>query len=86
MSDSLPGLIVLAMGGSVAPPLLLLTILFLGSQKPLPNASALALGYFTTCAVIGVSGLILFGGAWRRRSRLAVSLARRSEPCLWSLA
>jgi Sap, sulfolipid-1-addressing protein len=63
MSDSLPGLIVLAMGGSVAPPLLLLTILFLGSQKPLPNASALALGYFTTCAVIGVSGLILFGGA-----------------------
>jgi hypothetical protein len=63
MSDSLPGLIVLAIGGSVAPPLLLLTILFLGSQKPLPNASALALGYFTTCAVIGVSGLILFGGA-----------------------
>ena len=63
MSDSLPGLIVLAIGGSVAPPLLLLTILFLGSQKPLPNASALALGYFTTCAVIGVSGLLLFGGA-----------------------
>jgi hypothetical protein len=63
MSDSLPGLIVLAIGGSVAPPLLLLTILVLGSQKPLPNASALALGYFTTCAVIGVSGLILFGGA-----------------------
>lgn len=63
MSDSLPGLIVLAMGGSVAPPLLLLTILFLGSQKPLPNASALALGYFTTCAVIGISGLLLFGGA-----------------------
>ena len=63
MSESLPGLIVLAIGGSVAPPLLLLTILFLGSQKPLPNASALALGYFTTCAVIGVSGLILFGGA-----------------------
>ena len=43
--------------------MLLLTILFLGSQRPLPNASALALGYFTTCAVIGVSGLILFGGA-----------------------
>ena len=63
MSDSLPGLIVLAIGGSVAPPLLLLTILFLGSQKPLPNASALALGYFTTCAVIGISGLLLFGGA-----------------------
>ena len=63
MSDLLPGLIVLAIGGSIAPPLLLLTILFLGSQRPLPNASALALGYFTTCAVIGISGLTLFGGA-----------------------
>jgi hypothetical protein len=63
MSDSLPGLNVLAIGGSIAPPLLLLTILFLGSQRPLPNASALALGYFTTCAVIGLSGLLLFGGA-----------------------
>jgi hypothetical protein len=63
MSDPLPGLIVLAIGGSVAPPLLLLTILFLGSRRPLPNASALALGYFTTCAVIGITGLILFGGA-----------------------
>jgi hypothetical protein len=63
MSDALPGLIVLAIGGSIAPPLLLLTILFLGSQRPLPNASALALGYFTTCAVIGISGLTLFGGA-----------------------
>jgi Sap, sulfolipid-1-addressing protein len=63
MSDSLPGLIVLAIGGSIAPPLLLLTILFLSSQRPLPNASALALGYFTTCAVIGISGLLLFGGA-----------------------
>jgi len=63
MSDSLPGLIILAIGGSIAPPLLLLTILFLSSQRPLPNASALALGYFTTCAVIGISGLLLFGGA-----------------------
>ena len=63
MSDSLPGLIVLALGGSVAPPLLLLSILFLGSQRPLPNAGALALGYFATCAVIGISGLVLFGGA-----------------------
>jgi hypothetical protein len=61
MSDLLPGLIVLAIGGSIAPPLLLLTILFLSSQRPLPNASALALGYFTTCAVIGISGLTLFG-------------------------
>ncbi|HET6660496.1 MAG TPA: GAP family protein [Rubrobacter sp.] len=63
MSDALPGLLVLAMGGSVAPPLLLLTIVFLSSRRPLPNAGALTLGYFTTCAVIGVSGLILFGGA-----------------------
>jgi len=63
MRDSLPGLIVLAIGGSIAPPLLLLTTLFLGSRRPLLNASALALGYLTTCAVIGVSGLVLFGGA-----------------------
>src|SRR5215217_6057178 len=63
MSDTFSGLIVLAIGGSVAPPLLLLTTLFLGSRRPLFNAAALALGYFTTCAVIGISGLVLFGGA-----------------------
>jgi len=63
MSELLPGLLLLAIGGSVAPPLILLTILFLGSQRPLPNASALALGYLTICAVIGLAGLILFGGA-----------------------
>jgi hypothetical protein len=63
MSDLLPGLVVLAIGGSIAPPLLLLTILFLGSQRPLPNAGALMLGYFTTCALIGISGITLFGGA-----------------------
>jgi hypothetical protein len=63
MSELLPALILLAIGGSVAPPLLLLTLLFLGSRRPLPNAGALALGYFATCAAIGVSGLILFGGA-----------------------
>ena len=63
MSDPLPGLIVLAIGGSVEPPLLLLTIMFLGSRRPLPNAGALALGYFVTCAVIGISGLTFFGGA-----------------------
>ena len=62
MSNSLPRLIALVIGGSIAPPLLLLTILFSSSQRPLPNASALALGYFTTCAVIGNSGLHLFGG------------------------
>ena len=63
MSDLLPGLLVLAVGGSIAPPLLLLTILFLGSRRPLPNAGALALGYFTVCTVIGIAGLVLFGDA-----------------------
>jgi Sap, sulfolipid-1-addressing protein len=63
MSDAIPGLVVLAIGGSVAPSLLLRTILFLGSQRPLTNACALALGYFATCAVIGNSGLVLFDGA-----------------------
>jgi len=63
MSDLLPGLFVLATGGSIAPPLLLLTILFMGSRRPLPNATALALGYFTTCAVMGFAGHTLFGGA-----------------------
>jgi hypothetical protein len=43
MSEALPDLLVLAIGGSIAPPLLLLTILFLGSRRPLPNADALAL-------------------------------------------
>ena len=63
MSDTLLGLIVLAIGGSIAPPLLLLTILLLSSQRPISNAGALALGYFTTCAGIGILGLLLFGGA-----------------------
>ena len=63
MSDLLPGLVVLAIGGSIAPPLLLLTILFLASLRPLANAGALMLGYFTTCAVIGISGITLFSGA-----------------------
>jgi Sap, sulfolipid-1-addressing protein len=63
VSDALPGLVVLATGGSVAPPLLLLTILFLGSRRPILNACMLALGYLATCAVIGVAGLVLFGGA-----------------------
>jgi hypothetical protein len=66
MSDHLPGLIVLAIGGSVAPPLFLLTIMLLGSHRPLTNATALALGYFTICGVMGVAGLTIFreaGGA-----------------------
>jgi hypothetical protein len=86
MSDTLPGLVVLAIGGSIASPLLLLTILFLGTRQPLPNAGALALGYFTTCAVIGISGLLLFGGARALSTRLAVSSARRSELCSSSWA
>ena len=53
----------LAVGGSIAPPLLLLTILFLGSRRPLSNTGALALGYFSVCAVVGISGLVLFGDA-----------------------
>jgi hypothetical protein len=63
MSDPLPGLTILATGGSIAPPLPLLTILLLGSRRPLANAGALALGYFATCAVVGIAGLTLFGGA-----------------------
>ena len=63
MSDFLPELLFLAVGGAIAPPLLLLTILFLGSRRPLPNATALALGYFATCAAIGIAGLTLFAGA-----------------------
>src|SRR5918993_4134804 len=62
MIDLLPQLFVLAVGGSIASGLLLLTILFLGFQRPLPNATALVLGYFAVCAVVGVAGLILFGG------------------------
>jgi len=63
VSDFLPQLVFLAVGGSIAPPLLLLTILLLGSHRPLPNATALALGYFTVCAATGILGLTLFGGA-----------------------
>lgn len=61
MSGLLPGLAVLAVGGSIAPPLILLTILFLGSRRPLSNAGALALGYFAVCAVVGILGLTLLG-------------------------
>lgn len=62
MSGSLPQLAFLALGGSIAPPLLLLTILFLGSERPVPNAAALAIGYFTICAAVGIAGLTLFSG------------------------
>jgi hypothetical protein len=60
MSDLLPQLIVLALGGAIAPSLLLLTSLFWGSQRPLPNTTALGLGYFPICTTMGVAGLTLF--------------------------
>jgi hypothetical protein len=63
LSSFLSQLVLLAVGGSIAPPLLLLTILFLGSHRPLPNATGLALGYFTTCAAMGIAGLAFFGEA-----------------------
>jgi hypothetical protein len=63
VSGFLPQLLFLAFGGSIAPPMLLLTILFLGSQRLLPNTVALTLGYFATCAAIGIAGLALFDGA-----------------------
>ena len=63
MSAISPQLVFLALGGSIAPPLPPLTILFLGSRRPLPNATALALGYFATCVVVGIAGLTLFEGA-----------------------
>jgi hypothetical protein len=48
MSGLLPKPVFLAAGGSIAPLLLLLTILFPGSQSPLlPNATVLALSYKT---------------------------------------
>ena len=61
MSDLLPRLIVLALGGAIAPPLLLLAILFWDSrfwdsQRPLPNATALGLGYFAVLRGDGYLG------------------------------
>lgn len=47
MSGFLPQPAFLATGGSIAPTLLLRTIQFPGSQSPLSNAAALALGYKT---------------------------------------
>jgi hypothetical protein len=37
--------------------------LFLDSRRPLPDATALALGYFTTCTAMSIAGLTVFGGA-----------------------
>ena len=80
MSDLLPQLIVLALGGAIAPSLLLLTILFwdsrlefsiLGfSKASLPNATALGLGYF---AVLRGDGYLranpLRRGSWSEGTR-----------------
>lgn len=63
MIEFLPQLAFLAIGGSIAPPLLLLTILFLSSRRPLVNATALALGYLAVCAAIGIAGLTVLGEA-----------------------
>lgn len=76
MIDLLPQLIVLAVGGSIAPALLLLTILFLGSQRPLPNATALVLGYFAVYAAVGVAGLVLFGGTAGAAGSTASTIGR----------
>jgi Sap, sulfolipid-1-addressing protein len=76
MMDLLPQLFVLAVGGSIAPVLLLLTILFLGSQRPLPNATALVLGYFAVCAAVGIAGLILFGGTTGAAGSTASTIGR----------
>lgn len=71
MSSPLPELIVLAAGGSVAPLLLLLTILMLGSRRPLPNATALALGYFVTYGAIGIVGLAFIGSSAETESAVS---------------
>jgi hypothetical protein len=63
MSRFLSRLAFPAAGGSMAPPLLLFTILFLDSRRPLPDATALAPSYFTTCTAMGTAGLTVFGGA-----------------------
>ena len=56
MSDLLPQPIVLVLGGAIAPPLILLTSLFWGSQRPLPNTTALGLGYFAVLRGDGYLG------------------------------
>ena len=69
MSDLLPQLIVLALGGAIAPPLLLLTILFWDSrfwdsQRPLyPTPPPSGSGPSLFCAAMGSSGLTLFAEA-----------------------
>ena len=61
MSGLPPGLFVLATGGSIAPPLLLLTILFLGSRRPLPNATAPAI--FVACVNLIAAAELSFRGS-----------------------
>ena len=89
MSDLLPQLIVLALGGAIAPPLLLLTILFwdsrlefsiLGfSKASLPNATALGLGYFAVLrgdGYLGANPLRRGGKSEGTRGREEVSQGR----------
>jgi hypothetical protein len=59
MSDLLPQLIVLALGGTIAPPLLLLlTSLFWDSRRPLhPTPPPSGSGTSLFCAALGISGL-----------------------------
>jgi hypothetical protein len=63
MSRFLPRLAFPAAGGSIAPPLLLFTILFLDSRRLLPDATALALRYFPTCTAMSIAELTVFSGA-----------------------
>ena len=69
MSDLLPQLIVLALGGAIATPLLLLTILFWDSRfwdsrRPLcPTPPPSGSGTSLFCAAMGSSGLTLFAEA-----------------------
>jgi len=65
-------LIILAVGGSVAPPLFLLTILLLIYQGSLLNPTALVLGYLAVGATFGVVGLILFESMTGAESILSI--------------
>ena len=67
MSGFVLQLLFLAVGGGIAPPLLLLTILFLGSRRPLPNATPLVVA-----AVPLVTGYIrlLWGSVVRKEAPL----------------
>jgi hypothetical protein len=79
MSDLLPGFIVLAIGGSIAPPLLLLTILFLGSRRPLPNAAVVE-GSITLVPALRSPIEAREGGCLWPKAQWASSLRGRCSP------